>query len=69
MKLDWKDTEEIAIQLYEKEPSLNPLTIRFTDLRDKVMDLEDFVGRREDCNEGRLEAIQMAWLDEYQSNV
>ncbi|PCJ18077.1 MAG: Fe-S assembly protein IscX [Candidatus Cloacimonadota bacterium] len=64
--LDWKNIEDIAIELYEGDPSFNPLTIRFTDLRDRVLNIESFIGKQDDCNEGRLEAIQMAWLEEFQ---
>ena len=66
MQLDWKNVEDIAIELYEHEPNLDPLTLRFTDLRDKILNLEGFIGKRSECSEGKLEAIQMAWLEEYQ---
>ena len=64
--LDWKNIEDIAIELYEAEPRLDPLTIRFTDLRDRILNIEKFVGKQTDCSEGKLEAIQMAWLEEFQ---
>mgnify|MGYP000002903020 CR=1 FL=1 len=62
---DWDDTEEIAIRLQEKFPDLDPLTVRFTDLHKWVTELEGFSGDPKASNEGKLEAIQMAWLDEY----
>jgi FeS assembly protein IscX len=64
-KLTWSDFEEIAIQLHERFPGLDPLTVRFTDLHRRVCELEDFGDDPKASSEGRLEAIQMAWLDEY----
>ncbi|MCI0411994.1 Fe-S cluster assembly protein IscX [bacterium] len=64
MKIGWQDSEEIAIQLAEKYPDLDPLTLRFTDLHRMVVELQDFESDPKASNEGILEAIQMAWLDE-----
>jgi FeS assembly protein IscX len=64
MKISWQDSEEIAIQLAEKYPDLDPLTLRFTELHKMVTELPDFEGDPKASNEGVLEAIQMAWLDE-----
>ncbi len=66
MKLDWSDTEDIAIELFEKFPDIDPLTVRFTDLFKWVTELEDFAGDTEGNKEKALEAIQMAWLEEKQ---
>lgn len=66
IKLIWTSIEDIAIELYEAEPQLDPLTLRFTELIDKVMALPGFEGERDKCNEKILEAIQMAWLEEFQ---
>lgn len=65
--LKWTDTEDIAIRLYEKMPEQDPLAVRFTDLRQWVCDLEDFDDDPKASNEARLEAIQMAWIEEYQN--
>ncbi len=65
-KLDWDDAEEIALQLADKFPDTDPLTVRFTDLHAWVTQLEGFGGDPEGSNEGKLEAIQMAWHEEYQ---
>jgi Fe-S protein assembly chaperone HscA/FeS assembly protein IscX len=67
MKIDWKDVEEIGIKLHEKLPAVDPLTVRFTDLHRHVVALEGFAGDPKKSNEKILEAIQMAWLDEYQA--
>ena len=62
---DWDDAEEIGIQLAEKFPELDPLAIRFTDLHKWVTELPGFSGDPTMSNEGKLEAIQMAWLEEF----
>jgi FeS assembly protein IscX len=66
MELDWNETEEIALQLMERHPGVDPLTIRFTDLHAWVTALPGFTGKAEKSNEKILEAIQMAWHEEYQ---
>jgi FeS assembly protein IscX len=62
--MKWTDTLEIAIQLAEKYPDIDPLKIRFTELREWVMDLEEFDDDPNRSGEKILEAIQMAWIDE-----
>jgi FeS assembly protein IscX len=62
---DWDNAEEIGIRLQEKFPDLDPLTVRFTDLHKWVCALEGFSGDPQGSNESKLEAIQMAWLEEY----
>ncbi|MBI5764896.1 MAG: Fe-S cluster assembly protein IscX [Planctomycetes bacterium] len=64
-KLKWLDIEDIGIALHEKFPDLDPLTVRFTDLREWVVALPDFGDDPHASNEAKLEAIQMAWLEEY----
>jgi len=61
----WEDSEEIGIQLQEKYPELDPLTVRFTDLLKYVTELDGFTGDPAKSNESKLEAIQMAWYEEY----
>ena len=67
MGLTWKDAEDIAMALAEKFPEIDPLEIRFTDLRKWVTELDDFSDDPKASNEGILEAIQMAWLEEYRN--
>jgi len=62
---DWDDAEEIGYQLSEKFPDTNPLEVRFTDLHKWVTELPGFEGDPKGSNEGKLEAIQMAWLEEH----
>lgn len=65
MGLRWTDSLEIAIQLEDAHPDVDPQYVRFTDLRDWVLELEDFDDDPEHCGERILEAIQMAWIDEH----
>ncbi len=65
MGLNWNDTEEIGVLLFEKYDTLDPLTVRFTDMYKWILDLEDFEGKPEESNEKKLEAIQMAWYEEW----
>mgnify|MGYP001263731765 FL=1 len=69
MTLTWYDSEDIAIQLSEKFPDIDPLTIRFTDLHQWVTELPNFKDDHENSNEGILEAIQMAWYEEWQDSA
>ena len=62
--LCWTDSLEIAISLEETSPSIDPKTINFVDLRQLVMDLEDFEEGQSKCGERVLEAIQMNWIEE-----
>jgi FeS assembly protein IscX len=64
MSLKWTDTLDIAIELDETHPDIDPLTVRFTDLIQWVMALEEFDDLEEHCGERILEAIQMAWIEE-----
>ena len=64
MALKWTDSIEIAIQLDEKFPDVDPLKIRFTDLHKWVCELDDFDDDEMKSNEKILEAIQMNWIEE-----
>ena len=65
MPLTWSDAREIGELLFERYDTLDPLTVRFTDMHKWVLDLEEFVGKPEESNEKRLEAIRMAWYEEW----
>jgi FeS assembly protein IscX len=67
--MKWTDSEEIGLALVEKFPGLDPLTIRFTDLRERVLALEDFNDDPKTSNEPKLEAIQMAWYEEFKDGA
>jgi len=62
--LCWTDSLEIAISLEETSPAIDPKTINFVDLRQLVIDLEDFEEGHSKCGERVLEAIQMNWIEE-----
>lgn len=64
-KLAWTDSEDLAILLHERFPEIDPLTVRFTDLHEWVCQLPDFGDDPKASNEKKLEAIQMAWFEEY----
>lgn len=64
-KLQWENTDDIAFALYDKFPDLDPLSVRFTDLHKWITELEEFGDDPAKSTEGKLEAIQMAWYDEW----
>jgi FeS assembly protein IscX len=65
--MQWRDSEDIGIALSESFPELDPLTVRFTDLHRYVTELPGFADDPKASNEKILEAIQMAWFDEYRN--
>ncbi|MDR3390533.1 MAG: Fe-S cluster assembly protein IscX [Sulfuriferula sp.] len=64
MNMKWTDTLDIAIELLETHPDVDPKLIRFTDLHAWVTALPEFSDDPERSNEKILEAIQMAWIEE-----
>ena len=64
MALKWTDSREIAIELAEAHPDVDPRTVRFTDLMQWVLALPGFDDAPGHCGEKVLEAIQLAWMDE-----
>ena len=64
MKIGWSDILEIAIDLSEAYPEIDPQWISFPDLHSKICSLEKFDDNPLNSNEKILEAIQMAWMDE-----
>ncbi|MDR3426857.1 MULTISPECIES: Fe-S cluster assembly protein IscX [Silvimonas] len=62
--MKWTDSRDIAIELADRFPEIDPKTIRFTDLMEWVMALDDFNDDPKHCGEKILEAIQLAWIDE-----
>jgi FeS assembly protein IscX len=63
---DWDAIEDIAIALSDKFPDTDPLTVRFTDMHKWITELAGFSGDPQKSNESKLEAIQMAWHEEFQ---
>jgi FeS assembly protein IscX len=64
-EIHWADFEEIGIQLHHKFPDMDPLRVRYTDLHRYVTELEGFADDPGQSTEAKLEAIQMAWNDEF----
>lgn len=69
MALRWDDTTEIGIRLADAHPDIDPLTVRFTDLHRWVTEIDGFADDPKASNESKLEAIQMAWLEEYRDRI
>ena len=65
MGLKWDDVEDLAMELADVHEGVDPLTVRFTELHRMVTELEEFDDDPKASTEGKLEAIQMAWVDEY----
>jgi FeS assembly protein IscX len=63
--LTWEDAGDIGILLSEKHSDVDPLSVRFTDLHRYVIELPEFKDDAQKSNEAKLEAIQMAWHDEF----
>ncbi len=64
MILKWVDSLEIAIELDEKFPDVDPKFVNFVDLRQWIIELEDFDDDPEHSGERILEAVQLAWIEE-----
>jgi len=64
-KLMWRDAEDIGYELYESRPDTHPLSVRFSDLRQWILALEEFADDPAASSEGTLEQIQMAWWEEW----
>jgi len=60
----WIDVRELAIALEEHHGDADNVNLRFTDLRQWVLDLPDFKDNPDGCNEKILEAIQLCWIEE-----
>ena len=64
--MKWTDVQRNAEELYDRDPDLNPVTVRFTDMHQWICELEDFDDDPEGSNEQILEAILMKWIEEYE---
>lgn len=64
MVLKWTDSLDIAIELSERHPDVDPRGVRFTELSEWIMALEEFDDDPKHCGERILEAVQMAWIEE-----
>jgi FeS assembly protein IscX len=64
MSLVWTDVQDIAIELADTKPDVDPRFVNFVDLRNWVLELADFDDDPDRCGEKILEAIQAAWIEE-----
>jgi len=64
MALKWTDVLDIAIELAETHPEVDPRFVNFVGLRNWVLALPDFADDPARSGEKVLEAIQQAWIDE-----
>ena len=62
--MKWTETDEIALQLVDAHPEVDPTRINFVDLMNWVVALPEFDDDPKHCGERILEAIQQAWIDE-----
>jgi FeS assembly protein IscX len=68
-ELSWDDAEDLGLLLVEKHPGLDPLSVRYTDLHRYVTELPEFTDDPKKSSEGKLEAIQMAWHEEFEDQA
>ncbi|WP_028862088.1 Fe-S cluster assembly protein IscX [Psychromonas aquimarina] len=64
MVLKWLDSRELALALMDIYPDQEPTQIRFTDLREWILNLEEFDDDPKHCSERILEAVQQCWIEE-----
>ena len=64
IKFLWTDINDIAIELTDLYPDIDPQWISFPDLHQKIISLDGFDDDPNKSNEKILEAIQMAWIEE-----
>ena len=62
--MKWTDSQRIAEELFDRHPGIDPKTVRFTQLRQLILDLPEFDDDPQRCGERILEAVQQAWIDE-----
>ena len=62
----WKDIEDIVEALQLAKPDVDPLSVRYTDLRDWIAALPEWEDDIHLSNEAKLEAVQMAWYELWQ---
>jgi len=72
LPINWADHEDVAIKLYErfgdKFDESQIYRIRFTDLLQWILEIENFEGTKENSSEGHLEQIQAKWVYEWRDN-
>ncbi|MGA9117095.1 MAG: Fe-S cluster assembly protein IscX [Bacteroidota bacterium] len=66
MKRTWRDIDEIALDLTEQHPQVDPLSVKLPELREMILRLPRFADDPEGATTAVLESIQAAWYDEYE---
>ncbi|HUI65079.1 MAG TPA: Fe-S cluster assembly protein IscX [Bacteroidota bacterium] len=66
MKLTWQDVDEIALDLVERYPQVDPLSVKFPELKTMVISLPSFEDDPDAATDAILESIQSAWYDEFE---
>ncbi|NRA84091.1 MAG: Fe-S cluster assembly protein IscX [Gammaproteobacteria bacterium] len=64
MGLRWIDSLDIALDLLEQHPDVDPTKLHFTQLMQWIIALDNFDDDPKHCGERVLEAVQLAWIDE-----
>jgi FeS assembly protein IscX len=65
-KWTWRDADEIALDLVERHPVTDPLTVTLPELKRLVLELPSFHDDPDAATDKVLENIQAAWYDEYE---
>ena len=65
-KLTWRDIDDIALELAERSPNLDPLAVKLPELKKMITGLPRFGDSPDAGSDKTLEAIQAAWYDEYE---
>ncbi len=66
MKRTWRDVDDLALDLAEAFPAVDPLSVTLVQLRDLIVNLPNFGDDPHAVTDAALEAIQAAWYDEFE---
>jgi FeS assembly protein IscX len=66
MKWTWRDVDDIALDLVEQYPNVDPMSVKSSELKKMVTGLPTFGDDPNAATDRLLEAIQAAWYDEYE---
>jgi len=68
-KLSWSDIDDLGLELHEAYPQVDPLTVKFTELKGLVEQLPCFEAEPgHNVNEQILEAVQAVWIEEREND-
>ena len=66
--MKWTDVQDVAVELAETMPEVDPQYIEYDELREWVTQLDGFDDDPNRVDEKELEAIHLAWIDEAAQN-